>query len=376
MLLLKQLLLLKRSPHPLNEDHSRKHHLIWAVSCELLILNLFLVAVSLYLDIPLVSTLLALSIVVVTGNLLLLKKNHSLIYSGHIINVLCFCMITASNIWLGGASTSTLDWFYISPIIAAVTIGLEGLIIYGALSVAMLLVFISGSFTPYHTLSSASIQVLSTINPVFIFLLISSILYSLLKENKHYESLLKEQNFLLFADKQKFHYLSHHDSLTNLPNRSYFHSHLEEVIACAQTNHDAVTLYFMDLDHFKKINDRYGHEAGDLLLLQTSKRLQSCFREHDFIARLGGDEFTAVIKHHINDNISDALSARIQSEFKEPFMIKGIPIKCNISTGKARYPEEAQTIEALLKIADESMYKNKKKGKMSGLSRAKPQPQL
>ena len=83
-----------------------------------------------------------------------------------------------------------------------------------------------------------------------------------------------------------------------------------------------LTLYFMDPDGFKKINDKYGHEIGDILLLQTSKRLQSCFREKDFIARLGGDEFTAVIIHSINDTIAENLLERIKTEFLQPFFIK------------------------------------------------------
>ena len=116
----------------------------------------------------------------------------------------------------------------------------------------------------------------------------------------------------------------------------------------------------MDLDEFKRINDKYGHEIGDILLLQTSKRLQSCFRENDFIARLGGDEFTAVITHNLNDKIADDLTKRIEKEFMQPFLIKNLEIKCTISLGKAIYPLDALHAETLLKIADEAMYKNKK----------------
>ncbi|BCA94192.1 hypothetical protein TUM19329_05530 [Legionella antarctica] len=116
----------------------------------------------------------------------------------------------------------------------------------------------------------------------------------------------------------------------------------------------------MDLDGFKKINDIYGHEIGDSLLLKTSKRLQSCFRENDFIARLGGDEFTAVINHKPHDSIAEDLTKRIESEFMQPFIIKDLEIQCTISVGKANYPSDAAYSDELLKIADEAMYKNKK----------------
>lgn len=361
MLLFKKILSLRHNPQRLDDENKRKYHLIQAISFELLLLNTLLISLSIYLHYSFITYLLLSNVVCVFFNLALLQKKSNLLLSGHIINILCFVMITTGNLWLGGAVTSTLDWFYISPIIATVTIGLEGLLVYGTLSGMMLLIFLSGNYTPFYFVSASSLNVLAHVNPLFIFLLMCTILYHLLIENKLYESLLKEQNFLLSADKQKFHYLSHHDFLTNLPNRSYFHTRLHELMELAKAEQSAITLYFMDLDGFKKINDRYGHEMGDILLLQVSKRLQACFRESDFIARLGGDEFTAVITHPLQDNISSALAGRIKNEFKAPFSIKGLQLTCTISIGKASFPLEAHNAEALLKIADDSMYKHKKK---------------
>jgi diguanylate cyclase (GGDEF)-like protein len=361
MLLFKQLLSLKYTPHRLDDEHKRKYHLIQAISLELLLLNVLLLALTIYLHFSFITYLLLSTIFCVCFNLILLKKNTNLLISGHIINILCCVMITAGNLWLGGAATSTLDWFYISPIIATVTIGLAGLVIYSALSGMMLVIFLSADYTPFYFVSASSLNVLAHVNPILIFLLLCTILYNLLTENRIYEALLKEQNFLLFAEKQKFHYLSHHDSLTSLPNRSYFHTRLQELMVLAQAGLSAITLYFMDLDGFKKINDHYGHKTGDILLLQVSKRLQACFRENDFIARLGGDEFTAVITHPLQDTISSVLAERIKVEFSTPFLIKGRQIQCSISIGKASFPLDANNAEAILKLADASMYKHKKK---------------
>lgn len=361
MLLFKQLLALKPQPLNLDNEQKRKAHLIQAVSFELLILNCCLMGFSIYFNFTFINYLLSINAIAILINVALLKNNTRIRLCGHIINILCFSMITASNVWLGGASTSTLDWFYISPIIATVTIGLEGLFFYAGLSGLMLITLLSGLVLPTHFISGSSLTIISYINPLFIFFLICIILYNLLIENKLYESLLKEQNFLLSADKKKFHYLSHHDFLTNLPNRSYFHSHLQELMHSVNTDNTAITLFFMDLDGFKKINDRYGHEIGDALLLQVSKRLNSCFRESDFLARLGGDEFTAVTRHSLHDNLASLVTDRIKKEFKSPFLIHDLQLKCSISVGKASYPQQAHTAEALLKLADESMYKNKKK---------------
>ena len=361
MLLFKQLMSLNSS-QTVNDDNTRCQHLIQAISIEFLILNFFLIGLSAYLHINFISYLLVTNTLLIALTLVLLKKKENLRLCGHLVNILCFVMITVANLWFGSsASSSTLDWFYISPILATVTIGINGLLIYGSLAGITLLALLSIPLPTFYNLSANALNVLAHVNPLFIFLLMCTILYTLLVENKLYEALLKEQNFLLTADKQKFHYLSHHDSLTNLPNRSYFHTYLQELMDTVDGHHTAISLYFMDLDDFKIINDRYGHEAGDMLLLQAGKRLQSCFRDSDFIARLGGDEFTAIITHSPQEKIAEVLTGRIKKEFKKPFLINKLEIICPISIGTANYPSQAKNAETLLKIADERMYKNKKR---------------
>lgn len=368
MLLLKRLLSFRRSPLHLNDENKRKYHLIQAISLELVLINTLFIALSISINFNYIAYLLLTNAICVGINLLLLKKIRNLLLAGHVVNILCLIVVITGNLWFGGASTSTLDWFYIPPIIATVTLGLEGLLLYGALSGMILLLILASNTMPLYSLPTYTLNFIAHINPLFIFLLVCTILYHLLVENQRYENLLKDQNFILTADKKKFHYLSYHDSLTNLPNRSYFYSRLHEAIENAKNEHSAITLYFMDLDGFKKINDRFGHETGDILLLQVSKRLQACFRDGDFIARLGGDEFTAIIAHPLEDNISSALAERLKKEFKEPFMIKDQKLKCTLSIGKANYPLETDNAQMLLKIADESMYKKKRHKQKAELS--------
>ncbi len=360
MSLFKQLLAWGHQHLISSDEQNRKRELIHTITFELLILGIILVGLNIYLHFWFLSCLLITGTIITTINLFLLKKGYSFLLCGHIINLLVLLIISLGNLWLGGLASSYVGWFYISPIIAAATIGLDGLIIYGLLSAAIFIFFISGYLTPFIILPENYLWVLNNLNYIFIFLLIFTTLYNLLTQNKLYETLLKEQNYLLYADKQKFHYLSHHDSLTNLPNRAYFNHYLQSVMDSTKTATKTLTLYFMDLDGFKKINDLYGHEIGDSLLLKTSKRLQSCFRENDFIARLGGDEFTAVITHELEDSVAEDLTKRIENEFMQPFVIKDLAIKCTISIGKANYPSDALYSDVLLKIADDAMYKNKK----------------
>ena len=360
MIFFKKLLAWSYRNNEETDENRRKNRLIHTITFEFLIMGIILECINVSLHLWFLTYLILAGIIFASLILVLLRKNYSLLLCGHLINIISFVMIICVNLWLGGLVSSCVGWFYVPPIIAAATIGLDGLVIYGLLSAFLIPLFVFGNFLPVYILQEQYINFLNNINHIFIFLLIVTLIYNVSNENKRYESLLKDQNYLLYADKQKFHYLSHHDSLTNLPNRSYFNQHLQNMIDSTNTAIKSLTLFYMDLDGFKKINDIYGHNIGDIVLLQTSKRLQSCFREHDFIARLGGDEFTAVIIHSLNDNIADELTIRIEKEFLLPFLINNFEIKCTISTGKANYPLDGVQAETLLKIADEAMYKNKK----------------
>lgn len=360
MSLFRKLLTLVYKPNTLGDEQRRKYQLIHTITVELLLFGFIIFAVNVYLQFWTIAAILFVGTLLVLGNLVLLRKKYNLNLCGHIISCLALGVTVLGNLFLGGISTSYFGWFYVAPLIAAITIGLEGLLIYSILSALMIIIFIYGQFTPIYFISEINLNLVNSINHVLILFLIFVTLYSLLKENKLFETLLKEQNYLLNADKQKFHYLSYHDPLTNLPNRAYFNNYLQKLIDSISVKSNIITLYFMDLDGFKLINDQYGHEVGDLLLLLASKRLQACFRENDFIARLGGDEFTAIITYNTKDKIADAITKRIEHEFQMPFLIKDLIIKCSISIGRSNYPQDTTNSEVLLKLADDAMYENKK----------------
>lgn len=345
--------------NPAAEECNRKKQLIKTVSVELLTIGFLLICFNIYLHFWFVSYILITGCGIILFNLFLMNRKFNITLCAHILNLICLSIMILGNIWVGGVSSSSVSWFYISPIIAAATIGLEGLVLYGLASLCIIIFFFSDVFSPVYHVPLNYIPLINNINHIFIFLLIFTTLYSLLKDSRLFEKLLNEQNFLLSADRQKFHYLSNHDSLTNLPNRSYFNNYFQHMLDSTNTEINAVTLYYMDLDGFKQINDQYGHEVGDILLLQVGKRLLSSFRSKDFIARLGGDEFTAIITHNIHDDIDIALFQRIENEFKTPFNIKNQQIHCSISIGMANYPSDSLNADTLLQIADEAMYKNK-----------------
>ncbi|WP_150049453.1 EAL domain-containing protein [Methylomonas rhizoryzae] len=153
------------------------------------------------------------------------------------------------------------------------------------------------------------------------------------------------------------------DPLTGLPNRSMFLDLLERELKRAEREESKIALLFMDLDHFKDVNDTLGHQVGDELLKMAAKRLQRCVREADTVARLGGDEFTAVLTH-LNDG-SDIL--RVVRDMIEcvakPFYLGEQPAYISVSIGITVFPDDGQTSELLFKQADQAMYAAKKQGR-------------
>ncbi|SCY59374.1 bifunctional diguanylate cyclase/phosphodiesterase [Nitrosospira sp. Nsp13] len=153
------------------------------------------------------------------------------------------------------------------------------------------------------------------------------------------------------------------DSLTSLPNRYMFHNRLEQEIKKASRTGASIALILLDLDHFKEVNDTYGHNIGDLLLKEAAWRLSSCVRGIDTVARLGGDEFT-VILGGLNNTISiNRIVRDILHEMAEPFQLGNEVAYVSASIGVTFYPQDANDIEALVRNGDQAMYAAKNQGR-------------
>jgi diguanylate cyclase (GGDEF)-like protein/PAS domain S-box-containing protein len=166
----------------------------------------------------------------------------------------------------------------------------------------------------------------------------------------------------LSATQEQLRYQATHDTLTKLPNRILFHDRLQMAIKKNKRNKEKIAVLFVDLDHFKQINDSLGHPVGDKLLIHVAKRLQSILRESDTIARMGGDEFN-ILLDEIND--SEALidiCEKLIHIFKEPFHIDHHRLYTTLSIGISIYPDDGDNPEILLKNADTAMYRAKNEG--------------
>jgi len=162
---------------------------------------------------------------------------------------------------------------------------------------------------------------------------------------------------------RKIKHLSYHDTLTGLPNRLLFMDRMDQSINRAMRTGEKFTLLFLDIDHFKVINDSMGHEAGDKLLTTVTSRLQQTLRRSDTIARLGGDEFTIILENISDPEDTIYVTNNLLEALAEPISIHKRKVRIGASIGVAVFPDDGETFGALLKNADIAMYRAKEKGR-------------
>ncbi|MCU7553030.1 EAL domain-containing protein [Alteromonas sp. ASW11-19] len=180
-------------------------------------------------------------------------------------------------------------------------------------------------------------------------------------EHQNYVATYSDVNEIKGVQK-KIEFLATHDELTKLPNRTVLDERLELMVNNAKRSNSLCAVMFIDLDDFKQVNDNLGHNIGDLLLKQVTRRLQSCTRDTDMLARLGGDEFVALIPANELNEIDDA-AKRIVGLLAEKFEVHDYELNVSASVGISIYPDDGESSASLLKHADEAMYIAKEHGR-------------
>ncbi|EED32552.1 diguanylate cyclaSe/phosphodiesterase with PAS/PAC and GAF sensor(s) [gamma proteobacterium NOR5-3] len=172
----------------------------------------------------------------------------------------------------------------------------------------------------------------------------------------------KTEETLRFQQRSLEH-LAHHDALTGLPNRLYLIDKLNHALLSPDLNTASLAVLFLDLDHFKDINDSLGHSLGDEVLRAVSRRLSACVRKADVIARLGGDEFTIVLQGIGSSIIAVEVAQKILKVFQEPLTLSDRTLNVSTSIGISVSPGDGVTTEELLRNADAAMYRAKRSGR-------------
>jgi len=176
---------------------------------------------------------------------------------------------------------------------------------------------------------------------------------------------LAAQKQAIEESKRQTEYLANHDTLTGLPNRRQFEHTLRQRKAAAEASGTVLTLIYIDLDHFKTVNDSLGHGRGDELLVDVGKRLRAAVRENDFVARLGGDEFAVLTTAPVGrgSEVSAILAQRIRNALLIPVSTASGTIPVSATLGVAASPGDATDEQALLRCADRAMYAAKERGR-------------
>ncbi|MBV6822677.1 diguanylate cyclase domain-containing protein [Pseudomonas sp. PD9R] len=160
-----------------------------------------------------------------------------------------------------------------------------------------------------------------------------------------------------------FEHLARHDSLTGLPNRRMCFERLEQALAVARKNDQKIALLFVDLDHFKEVNDQWGHRFGDQVLQAVAKLLSSASPASDSVARLGGDEFVIFFEDVQDSQKIVALLEKLHLCLQLPLLIEGKAVEIHASMGVSMFPRDGSDIGALIQHADHAMYKAKSSGR-------------
>lgn len=160
---------------------------------------------------------------------------------------------------------------------------------------------------------------------------------------------------------EKLHKLSYMDELTGIANRRHFMNHLDEVILHSEKKQHLFAVLFIDLDHFKAINDTYGHEYGDGILVDATQRMLGCIRETDIAARLGGDEFVIILEMLSSSHKAVDIANKLIHSLSKPYEVLDKNLSIGASIGISVYPEHGTISEVLLRNADAALYIAKEK---------------
>ena len=177
-----------------------------------------------------------------------------------------------------------------------------------------------------------------------------------------YEELKQKSQTTLAKSEQRYKELAMKDSLTGILNKFAFQEELNRIISNSKRTNTKFALLFLDLDHFKEVNDTYGHDIGDKLLQEVTNRVLANIRTEDVFARIGGDEFVLILTNIKNDTLEKLVKKAIIL-FRKPWIIGNIKLNVTTSIGVTIFPDHADNEIELMKKADIAMYKSKELGR-------------
>jgi diguanylate cyclase (GGDEF)-like protein len=290
------------------------------------------------------------------------KKTASFLVAGNLFSFFMAMMIACSAWYSGGFPGSPiLQLLLIVPIYSFFMSGSFSSYFWMLAVTLIAFVFYGLSNRGYIFPSNIPDQHLESVRLIFTLLLGFFTLVGL----GIYQMVNRFLEYRLSSERMRFEYEAAHDPLTRLANRATFNRRISESIERSRLNQNHVMITFIDLDGFKPINDTYGHDAGDKVLIEVTRRLTDSVRRTDTVARLGGDEFALIFPNIVDVAEIKKKISRILQEIANPVDIGRDTVSVTASMGTVIFPEDGDYPEMLCKRADELMYAAKKEKNQS-----------
>lgn len=311
-----------------------------------------------HLDNPFAIGIAWFSVLIILGLLLFYKFFGNLLLCSNIAIVLLIGLLTTGTLIAGGPVDSGFGLLFCIPGVLAFSVYGFRFGVYWSCAnflILCLLILVERSQYPMPQIIDEAIYLGFTNGHLLSsFCVVSAIIGAYELNNTNLTKRLNLHN-------QRYRHMATHDPLTGLGNRTLFEEHLDSVFEHAKEFQQKFAVVLIDLDKFKPLNDNYGHNIGDKVLITIGERLREGLREQDFISRLGGDEFILVVENIRHEQQIIGLIEKLQKLLEQPLHEIGLEDTVSASMGYAIYPDHSQTSEGLISLADDSMYNSKRR---------------
>ena len=268
--------------------------------------------------------------------------------------------------WIGSGIRSTAMIGYCGVLILTAMLGSRRLLIgLMALMFSTCVLIIYSNISGLHV---NSVEPMSIFTGIIVMIVLGIIGFNVWLMAYDYRSALDDlthENSLVNDAKLKIEHMALHDQLTELPNRNMARQTFQEAFELAEERNQPLAVIFIDLDNLKPINDSLGHQAGDAILKEVSKRLKAIAKDQHIVCRYGGDEFIMILQNIHSAEDASAVAMIILNNISQTFAIKTIDINCTCSIGIAMAPRDGHDLDTLIKKADIAMYQSKDSGRNS-----------
>lgn len=291
------------------------------------------------------------------------KKNITLASS---ILLVTLAIALSYLAWIGSGIRDTAMIAYCGVLIFAAMLGNKRLLVgLMALMIAMCALITYGNISGLHINDIEPINEFTGAIAIIVLCVIGFSVWLMAYDYRCALDDLKHENSLVHDAKLKIEHMALHDQLTELPNRNMARQTFQEAFEKAEEKNQPLAIIFIDLDNLKPINDSLGHQAGDAILKEVSRRLNEIANKQHIVCRYGGDEFIMILQDIHGADDASAVAMIILHNISQTFLIKNIEMNCTCSIGIAMAPRDGHDLDTLIKKADIAMYQSKDSGRNS-----------